>query len=120
MIIHLTKSELFTEPPEDRFAREYDLPPQVWTELWRRYMLLEYTYDELQEYFELKTKKKIGSKALRRWIWRTQVYCRANHVMRAGVEVVVSNFFGEYEERLIRELLKNVKNSVQAKPKILI
>lgn len=120
MIIHLTKSELFTDPPENRFAREYKLDASIWTEIWRRYMLLEYTFDELEEYFELKTKRKIGRKALRRWIWRTQVYCRANHVMRAGVQVVMSDFFGEYEPLLIRELLKNVKTSVRANPKILI
>jgi len=120
MIIHLTKSELFTELPENRFSKEYLVAPQVWTEIWRRYALMEYSPKELCEYFQIKTGKKIAIKSMKRWIWRTEVYCRANHLMKSGVRVVVSEFFGEFEEPLMRELLKNLKSSVQKKPKILI
>lgn len=120
MIINLTKSNLFTEEPDMRFAREHSLPRGLWTELWKRYKLYEFTIPELCEYYTMKTGRKTSNKAISRWIWRSEIYSLAHPAIKKGAEVVISSFFNQYEWQVIRELTKNVKSSVHQNPKTLV
>lgn len=120
MIINLSKSKLFTVAPEIRFGKEYGLPPEVWRELWKRHSFHDYTLKDLCDYFEIKTRRQTSPQAMQRWLWRTYVYMKAQGVMKRGVEIVQSEFFGNYEVDVIRECTKNIKSSVRKEPKILI
>lgn len=120
MLIHLTKSKLFTIAPEVRFAKEYQLPQELWRELWKRHSFHDYTLRDLCDYFEIKTRRKTSPQAMQRWLWRTYVYMKANGAMKKGCEVVSSDFFGTFEVDVIRETTKNIRSSVNASPKILI
>jgi plasmid rolling circle replication initiator protein Rep len=120
MIIHLSKSKLFTEEPDFRFSKEYALPRGFWTELWRKHLLLGYTPKDLADYYEFKTHKSTTPQSMQRWIWRTQVYMKARGVIKMGCEVVQSDFFGENEYEVVKELTKNLKGSVKKEAKILI
>lgn len=111
MIIKLNESKLFTIDPAIRFAKEYDVEPKVWNEMWKRYGLLEYDMDGLCGYFQYKTGRRPNPTSIRRWIVRTELYCRATHVMQMGVRVVDSNYFGKFENDLIKELTRNMQFS---------
>lgn len=113
MIIHITKSKIFTIDPALRFAKEYSCEPKLWNEMWRRHTLLEYTNAELCEYFHFKTGRKPKAKSIKRWIIRTEIYCLANHVARMGVRVVQSEYFGSFEKDVIYELTKGTRFSDQ-------
>ncbi len=120
MIIKLTESTLFTVDPAIRFAREYDVSPMVWNELWKRYGLYEYDMAGLCGYFQYSTGKKPNAKSIKRWILRTELYCRANHVMRMGVRVVDSSYFGVFEEGLIKELTRNMRYSGKQDSRVIV
>jgi hypothetical protein len=121
MIIDLKKSRLFTEAPEVRFAKEYAVSPDLWKELWKRHTFHEYRLSDLCDFYELKTMgKTISTKAMQRWLWRTYVFGKAQGVMKMGVRVVQSEFFGNYEFDVVKELTKNLKGSVHKEAKILI
>ena len=120
MIINLHKSKLFTDSPESRFAKQYGYPPQLWRELWKRHALMDYSLTDLCDYYEVKTKHTISSQAMQRWLWRTYVYMKAQGVMKMGVEIVSSEFFGVYEWDVVKELTKNIRSSVHKSPKIVI
>ncbi len=111
MILHLTKSKLFTVDPAIRFSREYGVKPRLWNELWKRYGLYEHDIPALCGYFEYKTGRKPNPKSIARWIFLTEIYCRANHVLRMGVRVVDSKYFGTFENELVREISKNMRFS---------
>jgi hypothetical protein len=111
MIIHLKKSKLFTVDPAIRFSREYNVSPKIWNEIWKRHGLLGYDTDGLCGYFQYKTGRKPNAESIRRWIVRTEIYCLANHVMRMGVETVMSEYFGRFEQDLIKELTRNMRYS---------
>lgn len=120
MIIHIDKSVLFTRSPDERFALEYGLPKGTWTEIWRRHKLLGYTIPEMCEYYTIKTGRKTTSQSISRWVWRSEVYSKVQPVLKEGVRVVSSEFFGEHEEKVMKELLKNLKSSVQKNPKTVV
>jgi len=119
MIIKIKESELFTKEPNIRFSVQYKVEPTIWTELWKRYKLLGYSINELREYYELITKKKlhedndVANFYLTRWIWRTEVFSIAQPAIKKGAETVVSSYFGDYEWDVIKELTKNLKGSVK-------
>lgn len=120
MIINLKQSKLFTIDPDTRFSHEYNLPKGVWSEIWRRYKFLEYTPSELKAYYEIKTGRKAGANLLSRWIWRADVYWRAQIAIEKGAHCVNSSFFGDNEWLVIKELLKNIKVSVKQDVKTLL
>lgn len=121
MIIDLRKSTLFTKEPSLRFAKEHNLPKEVWDEIWRRYSLLDYTMKEVCDYYELKSGRKTTTQSMQRWLWRTEIYCRANHLMRTkGAYLVLSSYFGEHEMDVVKELTKNLKGSVKQESSALI
>lgn len=109
MIVHITKSKLFTIDPAIRFGREYGVEPQLWNEMWRRHTLLQYSTSELCEFFQFKVGKRPKAKSIKRWITRTEIYCLANHVGRMGVRVVQSEYFGKFEQDVIQELTKHMR-----------
>jgi hypothetical protein len=111
MIINLKQSVLFTVHPDVRFSKEYGIEQGLWREMYRRYKILDYTLVDLGDFYHVKTGKQVTKQTLLRWIWRTDVYYRANAVMEEGVEVVQSEFFGIFEYEVIKELLKNIKTS---------
>ena len=111
MIIHITKSKLFTIDPAIRFAKEYNVEPKLWTEVWRRHTLLGYTNSELCEYLHFKLGKRPKAKSIKRWITRTEIYCLANHVGRMGVRIVQSEYFGKFEKDVVYELTRGMRYS---------
>lgn len=119
MIIHLHKSTLFTQDPDVRFAKEYRLPKGLWTEMWKRYQLWSYQPSELQEYYYIKTGRHITISSISRWLWRSRIYSQVRPLMKKGVQTVVSDFFGDNEMLVVKELLKNIKTSVSNDSKIL-
>lgn len=120
MLIHLKKSVLFTVDPDIRFSREYKLPIGTLKEIWRRYKLLDYTIEELCQYYEIKTGKQRSRKSMKRWMWRTEIYSMTLPILNKGAETVVSSFFKDKEWEVIRELTRNMRSSVHGKTKTLI
>lgn len=120
MIIHLKKSILFTVDPDIRFSKEYNLEPGLLKELYRRYKLRDFTFDELCEFYQMKTNKQLSRKSMKRWMWRTEVYSMTLPVLDRGVETVVSSFFKNHEWRVIKELTRNLPSSVHKNTKTLI
>ena len=119
MIIRLSESKLFTTHPSFRFADKYLVSPDIYQELWRRYRLLEYSIPELCEFYYIKVGTPIDKAYMDKWMFRGAVYMKAQEVMKKGVECVNSEFFGDYERRLIEELLKNIKSKAAVNTKVL-
>jgi len=120
MIVDLSKSKLFTVHPDDRFAREYQVPKGVWTELWKRYKLLSYDVPELCEYFLIKTKIKASPRNINRWIIRTELYMIASPVLKLGACHVNSNIFGFFEDIVLDEFTKHLRFNGTKKSKVII
>lgn len=110
---------MFTEDTAIRFARQYGVKPKVWNEIWKR-ALNGYDYESLCGYFLYKTGKKIDPTSLKRWIIKTDIYCRANHIMLMGVRVVNSAYFGEHEDFILKEILRNMKSSTTQDSRIMV
>ena len=111
MIILLTKSKLFTLDPAIRFSKEYQVDKKVFQEMLRRRWLLKYSYNDLREFVEHRTGKRLSNNSIQRWLVRAEIYCRANHVIRMGVRAVDTSYFNEYEDELLELLFKNMKFS---------
>lgn len=109
MIIHISKSKLFTIDPAKRFAKEYSCEPAIWEQLWRRYKLLEYDIEGLCGYFVIKTGRVPSATAMRRWIVRAEIYHRAQEAREKGTRVVDSSFFGIFEVDVIKEATRHLK-----------
>lgn len=119
MIINITKSILFTVDPDKRFAKQYNHPDGTLKEIYRRHKLLEYTTKELCEFYEMKTGVRPTPKAIKRWMWRCDVYAMTLPILEKGAETVVSSFFKQHEWKVIKEITKNI-SSVQHNTKTLI
>jgi len=111
MIILLTKSILFTQDPAVRFSKRYDKPVELWKEIYRRYKIMGYTVEEAGDLYHVKTGSRINSKALRRWIWRSEIYEMSIPVVKRGCEVVKSDFFKHHEDYVVSELTKNISGA---------
>lgn len=120
MLIHLTNSKLFTHNPADRFAETYDIDPFWWYELWTRYVQLAYTVPELCEWMYVSTKVKIPRKTMYRWITRNEIYIRALSARKKGAKVVTTEFFTPFEEDVIREITKNLRNGTAKSSRIIV
>lgn len=108
MLLKLHDSKLFTIDPAIRFAEQYNVSQKIWNGVWSRY-LEGYDEKSLAGYILYETGRKISLRSLKRWINRTEIYCRANHIMLMGVRVVSSEYFKEFEQFLIEEVLNNMK-----------
>ena len=120
MLIHLSKSRLFTEDPSRRFAREYGVDQKLWTEMWKRRQLLDYSTSELCEYFQIKTQKKMKKKSLIRWVFRSEIYSMTNPIMKKGVRVVHSDFFKHHEQAVIKEITRHLTSGETQSIKIIV
>lgn len=119
-MLKLHDSELFTTDPAIRFARQYKVDKTIWNEVWKRHLAGSEDDECLAGYILYKTNKRITVRTLRRWLARTEIYCRANHVMLMGVRVVKSEFFGVYEDFIIKEVLSNMKYAGTLNSRILV
>lgn len=119
MIIRLN-SKLFTIDPDMRFANEQELPRGFWNDLWRRYKLLGYTPVEIKEYYNLKAKRQTDAITIHRWIFRTEIYFKAQPFVKKGVQVASTEIFGDLEQKLIDELTKQHRSGVASKNRIII
>lgn len=108
MILKLHDSKMFTVDTARRFAKEYNVKQSLWNEIFKR-SNMGYDSECLAGFFIYRTGKKISAKTIRKWLLKTEVYCRANHVMRMGVRVVQSEYFGVYEDFVLEEVLRNMK-----------
>lgn len=115
MIIDISKSKLFTLEPSTRFSKEYGLPKDAWAEIWRRYKMLEYSNGDLRDYLFLKYARNISYPAMGRWITRGEVYIISKPLLAKGVIHVNSSIFGNYEEYVMNELVKPLKNGATKK-----
>jgi hypothetical protein len=120
MILLITKSKLFILDPAVRFSKEYGLPNTAWSEVWRRYKLLEYSNGDIRDYLFLKYARNISYSAMARWISRGEVYTITAPLIKKGVEKVNSNIFGAYEEYVMNELVKPLKNGAINKTESII
>lgn len=120
MIIKLNSSKLFTQDPSLRFAKEYGVSPKIWNEIWKRHLFYEYDSDGICGYFTYKTGRRANPRSLKRWIIRTEIYCRAQMVITKGARVVDSEFFGKFEQDLIDELTKGMKYSGKQDSRIIL
>jgi hypothetical protein len=120
MIIDLSKSHIFTIEPAARFAREFDTTHDMWNELWKRYKLYDYTVEELCDYCHIKLKRRPSNKSIKRWIIRTEIYSKANDARKRGAFIVKSEFFGDLEGAVIKEVTHGLKygKAVSARPLI--
>lgn len=119
MIIKIQESKLFTQLPDERFAKRYGVPATLWTELWKRHMLLQYTPQDMADLYYAKTGRKIGTHHMRKWIFRTKVYMRAREAIKMDARAVTIEFFGDLGEELQQELFKNA-DRLKKPPKILV
>ena len=110
MIIHLKKSKLFTVEPAKRFAREFNVDEKIWIEAWFRYKVKEYSVNDLRDYIHTKTGRKPTYLSVHLWVTRTEVYSKAKEAFKMGGSVVVSSFFGEYEDFVIKQITKHIKS----------
>ncbi len=120
MIVHLSSSDLFVVEPAKRFAKEYSVPEEVWIKIWLKHKVYDFEFNELHEYTEFKCKRQISRKSLRRWLLRTEVYSRARDVMKLGGTTVVSSYFGELEQFVLNELLKQMRFGVSKNSRSII
>ncbi len=120
MIIDLSKSKLFTVAPDVRFAREYQLPKGIWTELWRRYKLLAYEPNELCEYLQIKTGKQTNERRINRWIARTEIYSIAFPYLKKGGKYVNTEIFRDYEKLVLNEFTKHIRFNGTTDSRIII
>lgn len=110
---------MFTVDTAVRFSQQYKVDKTLWNEIWKRALAGVDEYS-LAGYFMYKTNRKIKAKVIREWLRRTEIYCRANHVMLMGVRVVHSNYFGEYEDYIIKEVIRNMKASRTQDSRIMV
>jgi hypothetical protein len=120
MILNITKSKIFKVDPSIRFSKEYGLPNDVWAEVWRRYKLLGYSNGDLRDYLFLKYARNISFDAMRRWIYRGELYMISKPLLKEGVKCVNSHIFGDWEEYVMNELTKPLKNGAINKAESII
>lgn len=115
MILDITKSKIFKLDPSIRFSKEYGLPKGVWEEVWRRYKMLEYSNGDLRDYLFLKYARNVSHPAMSRWIYRGEIYIITKPLIEKGVQHVNSRIFGDYEEYVMNELVRPLKNGAIVK-----
>lgn len=120
MLLNITKSKIFTLDPSVRFAKEYGLPKEAWSEVWRRYKLLDYSNGDIRDFLFLKYARNIGHPAMSRWIYRGEIYIITKPLIEKGVQHVNSSIFGRYEEYVMNELVKPLKNGAIGKAESII
>lgn len=120
MLVKLRNSRLFDTDPTRRFAKEYGVDESIWLELWKRYKVLDYTIDEMVEYFTIKTHKTIRARQIRRWIFLTDVFALTKPAREKKALVISTEMFGKLEKRVIDEITRGVRHSGVKKPHTIV
>ena len=120
MIISITKSRIFTSDPAFRFSKEYGIPHDSWANVWRRYKLLDYTNRDLRDFIFLKYARNLSDSAMSRWIMRGEVYFISYPLVKKGVQHVNTSIFKGYEQYVMNELIKPLKNGAKKKSSSII
>ena len=109
MIIKVKESQLFLTDPAVRFANTYKVSDDIYRDLWKRHVLLEYTISELCEVFYIKVGKPINKRSMSEWIFRGKVYSKVKDKIKHGALAINSDIFEELEQRVLNELFKHVR-----------
>jgi hypothetical protein len=110
MLINIRKSRIFDTNPAKRFADKYNVPEELWTEIWKRYKLLQYDIADLADYFHFKAGQPIKRRYIKRWLFLTEIYTRTKHARDMGVQIVNTEIFGTLEAQVINEVTRHMKN----------
>ncbi len=110
MLIRINNSRLFDTNPAKRFADQYSVDEKIWLELWKRYKLLDYTIEDLSDYFHIKTGKAIKRRYIKRWVFLGEIYILAKPAREMGAEVINTELFGKLEARVIEEITRHLRS----------
>lgn len=110
MLIKIRSSRLFTTDPARRFAEEYGVAQTLWAELWKRYKLLEYTIEDLADYFQMKAGRQIRRRSIKRWVMLSEVYAMSKTARESGAKVINTQMFGSLEQHVIYEVTRHMKS----------
>ena len=120
MIIDISKSKIFTSSPDIRFSKEYALPRGCWDKAWLRYKAKGYTGDDLRAFIFISFGRRLTASAILRWVLRSEIYSIANPLRKMGVTHVNTIIFNSYEDYVLNELVKPLKNGAKRNPKSII
>lgn len=110
MLIKIKNSRLFTVNPSKRFAEEYNVPEELWIELWKRYKLLDYTIADLADYYHVKTNRLIKRRYIKRWIFLAEIYILTKPARDMKAEVINTALFGSLEQKVIDEITRHLRS----------
>jgi hypothetical protein len=119
MLIKLHNSRLFDTSPAIRFGEQYQVPETLWTELWKRYKLLDYSIADLSDYFHLKSGKPIKRRYMKRWIFLNEIYILAKPARDMGANVINTELFGDLEDRVVEEITRHMKSGSTSNSRIM-
>ena len=103
---------LFTEEPDALFSKKRNVQKGLLDEMYYRYIVKGYTPKDLQEYYEIKTKRKpIDRKNLCVWLKRIEVYRRAKIATDMGAKTCLPAFFGDNAEFVSKHIYEKYKTN---------
>lgn len=120
MLIKLYSARILSQDPTKRFAKRHNVDEGIWLELWKRYKILDYSVDEMSEYFTLKTKKILKPRQIRRWIFLSEVYTLTKPAREKGARVISTEMFGPLEEKVVLEITRGMRECGSKKSNILV
>ncbi len=82
--------------------------------------MLEYSNGDIRDYLFLKYARNISYPAMGRWLSRGEIYMITKPLAEKGVVHVNSVIFGKYEEYVMNELVKPLKNGAIKKAESII
>lgn len=101
MILDLNR-RIFSEDPEARFLAKKvaNRKKGLLASLYYRYIDLDYTLDEVAEYYRIKTGHAIARQVVRLWMIHIRIYNRAQEAKDLGIKQVGSQWFGDDAKRV--------------------
>ena len=120
MILDITKSNIFKVDPDIRFAEEWQVPKGTWLEVWRRYKLLGYSQSDIKDYLFVKYARNLEYSTIGRWIVRTEIYGITEPLIKKGVIHADSTIFREWEEDVMKEIVKSIRSGDSSHSKSII
>jgi hypothetical protein len=96
-VLHISlEHQLFTEDPYAAFASRFRCPEKAWREAYHnRHLWYGYEVDMVREWLKLKHRVDIKERALRKWMFKTEMYLRAFKARERGALSVTEEFFGD-------------------------
>ena len=99
LFVTLTHS-IFNQRPDIVFSKNVGVPASYWRDLWRKYSELGYKPSDLNDWFRLKTGRKISARTIRRYIIKQELFDRAQLMIRQGEKIVHLRHFIKHQEHL--------------------